>query len=91
MEPTTLRKLLAFVSERTLIYSGSVFSSPKFTSIADILVTDKVSQTERVHIVYSLSKDLGLPGFGVEVIYSYNASVVTAASRMSSSFVSSQT
>jgi len=98
MDATTLRKLLAFVSEKNIhlvcdeIYSGSVFSSPKFTSIAEILATDKISQKEHVHIVYSLSEDLGLPGFRVGVIYSYNDTVVTAARRMSSfSLVSSQT
>jgi hypothetical protein len=69
--------LLAFVYEKNIhlicdeIYSGSVFSAPKFTSIAEILATDKISQTERVHIVYSLSKDLGLPGFRVGVIPSF--------------------
>lgn len=98
MDATTLRKLLAFVSAKNIhlvcdeIYSGSVFSSPKFTSISEILATQKTSQSELVHIIYSLSKDLGLPGFRVGVIYSYNDTVVTAARRMSSfSLVSSQT
>nr|ABM60749.1 ACC synthase [Picea engelmannii x Picea glauca] len=98
MDATALRKLLAFVSGKNIhlvcdeIYSGSVFSSPKSTSIAEILATDKTYQSERVHIIYSLSKDLGLPGFRVGVIYSYNDTVVTAARRMSSfSLVSSQT
>ena len=69
MEATTLRKLLAFVFEKRIhlicdeIYLGSVFSTPKFTRIAEILATDKISQKEHVHIVYSLSKDLGLLGF----------------------------
>lgn len=99
MDAITLRKLLGFVSEKNInlvcdeIYSGSIFSSPKkFTSIAEILATNKNYQSKRVHILYSLSKDLGLPGFRVGVIYSYNDTVVTAARRMSSfSLVSSQT
>lgn len=98
MESSTLRNLLAFVYEKNIhlvcdeIYSGSVFSSPKFTSIAEILVTENISQTDRVHIVYSFNEDLGLPGFRVGVIYSYNDTVVAAARRMSSfSLVSSQT
>eukprot|EP00253_Pinus_taeda_P033438 PITA_33438 len=98
MDASTLRNLLAFVYEKNIhlvcneIYSGSVFSYPKFTSIAEILAADKISQTDRVHIVYSLYKDLGLPGFRVGVIYSYNGTVVAAARRMSSfSLVSSQT
>ena len=98
MDATTLRELLAFVFEKNIhlvcdeIYSGSVFSSPKLTSIAEVLATDKISEREHFHIIYSLSKDLGLPGFRVGVIYSYNDTVVTAARRMSSfSLVSSQT
>ncbi|GMJ08705.1 1-amino-cyclopropane-1-carboxylate synthase 8 [Hibiscus trionum] len=47
---------------------------------------------ERVHIVYSLSKDLGLPGFRVGAIYSNDPVVVAAATKMSSfGLVSSQT
>lgn len=47
---------------------------------------------EIVHVVYSLSKDLGLPGFRVGAIYSSNAAVVSAATKMSSfGLVSSQT
>ncbi|KAK8654696.1 hypothetical protein V6N13_107303 [Hibiscus sabdariffa] len=76
------------------IYSGSTFSPLEFISIAEILRDRgyKKAETERVHIVYSLSKDLGLPGFRVGTVYSYNDSVVTTARRMSSfTLVSSQT
>ncbi|CAM8936260.1 unnamed protein product [Rhodiola kirilowii] len=74
------------------IYSGSVFSSDEFVSIAEILEARKYKEANRVHIVYSLSKDLGLPGFRVGTIYSYNDKVVTTARRMSSfTLISSQT
>ena len=45
-----------------------------------------------IHIVYSLSKDLGLPGFRVGIVYSYNDQVVSCGRKMSSfGLVSSQT
>ncbi|XP_078442839.1 1-aminocyclopropane-1-carboxylate synthase 3-like [Wolffia australiana] len=73
------------------IYSGSVFNSPDFVSALEVAKgRDNVSG--RVHIVYSLSKDLGLPGFRVGAIYSPNEVVVAAATKMSSfGLVSSHT
>ena len=86
----TSRKNIHLVSDE--IYSGSVFCPEEFTSIAEILEARNFKDAERVHIVYSLSKDLGLPGFRVGTIYSYNDKVVTTARRMSSfTLVSSQT
>lgn len=83
------------------IYSGTVFSSPSFISIMEIRnerndlkgYYSNVDQVwNRVHVVYSLSKDLGLPGFRVGAIYSENETVVEAATKMSSfGLVSSQT
>ncbi|KAJ8643293.1 hypothetical protein MRB53_005041 [Persea americana] len=98
IERSVLEKILDFVSLKNIhlisdeIYSGSVFSSTQFISVAEILEARNYRDSERVHIVYSLSKDLGLPGFRVGTIYSYNNRVVTTARRMSSfSLVSSQT
>eukprot|EP01018_Ginkgo_biloba_P009656 Gb_41627 [translate_table: standard] len=94
----TLKSILSFVCEKKIhlvcdeIYSGSVFSAPKFVSIAEILGSGDYKSLDNVHIIYSLSKDIGLSGFRVGVIYSYNDRVVTTARRMSSfSLVSSQT
>ncbi|XP_021751031.1 1-aminocyclopropane-1-carboxylate synthase 7-like [Chenopodium quinoa] len=93
-----LEEILDFVSRKNIhlvsdeIYSGSVFSPEDFTSIAEVLEARNFRDAERVHIVYSLSKDLGLPGFRVGTLYSYNDKVVTTARRMSSfTLVSSQT
>ncbi|GLJ14448.1 hypothetical protein SUGI_0233610 [Cryptomeria japonica] len=93
----TLKMLFAFANEKKIhlvcdeIYSGSVFSSPEFHSIAEIVAQENYTP-DNVHIVYSLSKDMGLPGFRVGTIYSYNDTVVTAARRMSSfSMISTQT
>ncbi|KAG6594949.1 1-aminocyclopropane-1-carboxylate synthase, partial [Cucurbita argyrosperma subsp. argyrosperma] len=77
------------------IYSGTVFGSSGFVSAMEVL-KERSSQDEevwkRVHIVYSLSKDLGLPGFRVGAIYSNDDMVVAAATKMSSfGLVSSQT
>nr|XP_043617502.1 1-aminocyclopropane-1-carboxylate synthase 9-like [Erigeron canadensis] len=77
------------------VYSGTVFGSQNFVSIMEVLKNKNLMQNEvskRVHIVYSLSKDLGLPGFRIGAIYSSNADVVSAATKMSSfGLVSSQT
>ncbi|KAM7257111.1 hypothetical protein ACFE04_012852 [Oxalis oulophora] len=98
IKKSVLEEILEFVTRKNIhlvsdeIYSGSVFSSSEFTSIAEILEERNYKDCERVHIVYSLSKDLGLPGFRVGTIYSYNDQVVTTARRMSSfTLISSQT
>ncbi|XP_030443433.1 1-aminocyclopropane-1-carboxylate synthase 3-like [Syzygium oleosum] len=79
------------------IYSGTVFDSLGFISIVELASQHKSSHNKddllsRVHMVYSLSKDLGLPGFRAGAIYSHNEVVVSAATKMSSfGLVSSQT
>ncbi|XVE95082.1 hypothetical protein REPUB_Repub02eG0065500 [Reevesia pubescens] len=78
------------------VFSGTVFDSPGFISIieaaTDRNLENKDALRSRIHIVYSLSKDLGLPGFRVGMIYSNNETVVSAATKMSSfGLVSSQT
>ncbi|KAI4347018.1 hypothetical protein L6164_007869 [Bauhinia variegata] len=98
IQRSVLEDMLDFVTRKNIhlvsdeIYSGSVFSSSEFISVAEILQERQYKNAERVHIVYSLSKDLGLPGFRVGTIYSYNDKVVTKARRMSSfTLISSQT
>ncbi|KAJ1421062.1 Pyridoxal phosphate-dependent transferase, major domain [Sesbania bispinosa] len=98
IQRSVLEDILDFVIQKNIhlvsdeIYSGSVFSSSEFVSVAEILEARQYRDAERVHIVYSLSKDLGLPGFRVGTIYSYNDKVVTTARRMSSfTLISSQT
>ncbi|KVH87687.1 1-aminocyclopropane-1-carboxylate synthase 9-like [Cynara cardunculus var. scolymus] len=93
--------LVNFISTKNIhlisdeVYSGTVFGSPNFVSIMEVLknrnlVNNEVSK--RVHIVYSLSKDLGLPGFRIGAIYSGNEDIVAAATKMSSfGLISSQT
>ncbi|XP_058081641.1 1-aminocyclopropane-1-carboxylate synthase 3-like [Magnolia sinica] len=97
---TELDLLLRFVAAKGIhlvsdeIYAGTVFDTPGFVSIAEALkeMEDYENLQNQVHIVCSLSKDLGLPGFRVGAIYSYNDVVVAAATKMSSfGLVSSQT
>ncbi|KAG2616885.1 1-aminocyclopropane-1-carboxylate synthase 7-like [Panicum virgatum] len=103
IERAVLEDIVDFVARNDLhlisdeIYSGSVFAAPELVSVAEV-VEGRVRRGDgrgvaaRVHVVYSLSKDLGLPGFRVGVVYSYNDAVVAAARRMSSfTLVSSQT
>ncbi|XP_010541198.1 PREDICTED: 1-aminocyclopropane-1-carboxylate synthase 6 [Tarenaya hassleriana] len=93
-----LKSLVNFTNGKNIhliadeIYAATTFQQPEFTSVAEII--DEVSDCNRdlIHIVYSLSKDMGLPGFRVGIIYSYNDQVVNAARKMSSfGLVSSQT
>ncbi|XP_071717223.1 1-aminocyclopropane-1-carboxylate synthase 7-like [Rutidosis leptorrhynchoides] len=98
IQQKVLEEILDFVTKKNMhlvsdeIYSGSVFHSDEFVSIAEILELRNYKNAERCHIVYSLSKDLGLPGFRVGTVYSYNDQVVTTARRMSSfTLISSQT
>jgi 1-aminocyclopropane-1-carboxylate synthase len=95
---SALEGVLDFVTRKNIhlisdeIYSGSVFDAPDLVSVAELVESRGAGVASRVHIVYSLSKDLGLPGFRVGVVYSYNDAVVTTARRMSSfTLVSSQT
>ncbi|KAI6707706.1 hypothetical protein NL676_010668 [Syzygium grande] len=92
----TLTSLLSFTSEKNLhmvcdeIYSATVFNSPAFMSISEVMQETECNPN-LVHIIYSLSKDMGLPGFRVGIIYSYNDQVVQCARKMSSfGLVSSQ-
>lgn len=96
-----LNLLLTFAIDKKVhiisdeIYSGTVFGSPEFTSIVEAAMDKNLQETDawnRIHVVYSLSKDLGLPGFRVGMIYSNDGTVVSAATKMSSfGLVSSQT
>jgi 1-aminocyclopropane-1-carboxylate synthase len=74
---SVLEDVLDFVGRKNIhlisdeIYSSSVFAAPDLVSMAEIVESrGDAGVAERVHIVYILSKDLGLPGFRVGVVYS---------------------
>nr|WPH61289.1 1-aminocyclopropane-1 carboxylate synthase [Bougainvillea sp.] len=97
LDRDTLSLILAFTTEKNIhlvcdeIYAATVFAESTFTSIAEILPNQK-HNPDLIHIVYSLSKDLGFPGFRVGIVYSYNDKVVNCARKMSSfGLVSTQT
>lgn len=98
LDRETLTEALSFATEKNIhlicdeIYSATVFDEPGFVSISEIVAETPGCNLDLVHIVYSLSKDLGFPGFRVGIIYSYNDAVVGCARRMSSfGLVSTQT
>nr|BAB89349.1 1-aminocyclopropane-1-carboxylate synthase [Diospyros kaki] len=97
MDRNTLKSLVSFVNDKNIhfvcdeIYAATVFKQPEFISVSEI-IQEMDCNLDLIHVVYSLSKDMGMPGFRVGIVYSYNDEVVTCARKMSSfGLVSSQT
>ncbi|MFQ6655788.1 hypothetical protein Gotur_026193 [Gossypium turneri] len=97
LDKETLRSLVSFVTDKKIhlvsdeIYAATVFSSPRFISVAEVM-QDMDCNRDLIHIIYSLSKDMGFPGFRVGIVYSFNDDVTNCARKMSSfGLVSSQT
>lgn len=85
-----LTSYLAFCKARSLhvisdeIYAASVFGPPEFVSMLTV-VDDSDEETrefarEHVHVLYGISKDLGLPGFRLGGMYTRNARLAEATS-----------
>ncbi|KAF8389349.1 hypothetical protein HHK36_026043 [Tetracentron sinense] len=98
LDRETLRSIVNFINQKNIhlvcdeIYAATVFTQPKFISISEIIEEDIECNRNLIHIVYSLSKDMGFPGFRVGIIYSYNNAVVNCCRKMSSfGLVSTQT
>ncbi|MBA0794360.1 hypothetical protein Gohar_018694 [Gossypium harknessii] len=97
MDRETLKSIVKFINEKNIhligdeIYAATVFKDPEFVSISEVIQEVECNH-DLIHIVYSLSKDMGFPGFRVGIVYSYNDAVVNCARKMSSyGLVSSQT
>ncbi|XP_004492797.1 1-aminocyclopropane-1-carboxylate synthase-like [Cicer arietinum] len=98
IEKERLKSIVNFINEKNIhlvcdeIYAGTVFTTPNFTSVSEVLQEIEHCKKDLIHIIYSLSKDMGLPGFRVGLVYSYNDEVVNCGRKMSSfGLVSSQT
>uniref|UniRef100_A0A1J3CAP2 1-aminocyclopropane-1-carboxylate synthase n=1 Tax=Noccaea caerulescens TaxID=107243 RepID=A0A1J3CAP2_NOCCA len=93
-----LKSLVNFTNDKGIhliadeIYAATTFGQSEFISVAEVIEEIPDCNRDLIHIVYSLSKDMGLPGLRVGIIYSYNNRVVNIARKMSSfGLVSSQT
>nr|BCS80023.1 1-aminocyclopropane-1-carboxylic acid synthase [Portulaca umbraticola] len=98
LDKDTLRTLVTFTNDKRIhlvcdeIYAATVFGPTPFTSVAEVVQDMPHIDTDLIHVIYSLSKDMGMPGFRVGIVYSFNDQVVNAARRMSSfGLVSTQT
>ncbi|KAG9455308.1 hypothetical protein H6P81_008212 [Aristolochia fimbriata] len=105
LDRETLKSVVSFITQKNIhlicdeIYSATVFAHPSLVSVAEIVEEEEnhhgvaeYCNRDLIHIIYSLSKDFGLPGFRVGIIYSYNDKVVNVARKMSSfGLVSTQT
>lgn len=99
LDKPTLKTLVNFINQKKIhlvcdeIYAATIFAgAPDFVSVSEVVQEVENCNMDLIHIVYSLSKDLGLPGFRVGIVYSYNDGVVSCARKMSSfGLVSSQT
>ncbi|KAE8699863.1 1-aminocyclopropane-1-carboxylate synthase [Hibiscus syriacus] len=97
MDKDTLKNIISFINKNNVhligddIYTATVFTEPEFVSISEIIEQVECNR-DLIHIVYSLSKDMGFPGFRIGIVYSYNNAVMNCARKMSSfGLVSSQT
>ncbi|XP_057462960.1 1-aminocyclopropane-1-carboxylate synthase-like [Actinidia eriantha] len=98
LDRDTLKTIVRFTNDKNIhlvsdeIYAATVFNKPGFISIAEIIEEETYCDRDLIHIAYSLSKDLGFPGFRVGIVYSYNDQVTLCARKMSSfGLVSTQT
>ncbi|MQL88959.1 hypothetical protein Taro_021534, partial [Colocasia esculenta] len=99
LDRDTLANLLRFADQHRIhlvcdeIYSATISGLPAFVSITGVLEEHpNICDRDLVDIVYNLSKVLGLPGFRVSIVYSYNDELVLYNQQMSSFWlVSSQT
>ncbi|KAL4193255.1 hypothetical protein AMTRI_Chr06g198430 [Amborella trichopoda] len=77
LKASTLHQILDFLSIKKIVFNPS---SPFV--IASLRIMSKNTNPRIIHIVYSLSKDLGVPGFRVGAICSQNDEILTTSRRI---------
>lgn len=103
LDRDTMKSIVSFINENNIhliseeVYAATVFRSPSsYVSVAEVIQDMEECNNninlDLIHITYSLSKDMGFPGFRVGIVYSFNDGVVSCGRKMSSfGLVSSQT
>ncbi|XP_010536518.1 PREDICTED: probable aminotransferase ACS12 [Tarenaya hassleriana] len=87
MSRELLYDILRFAQEKNIhvisdeIFAGSVYGDQEFVSMAEIADSGEFDKS-RVHIIYSFSKDLSIPGFRAGIVYSHHETVVAAAKKL---------
>ncbi|KAH8597079.1 pyridoxal phosphate-dependent transferase [Bisporella sp. PMI_857] len=88
--PSVLRNLISFCQEKSIhyisdeVYALSTFPSErdeKFESALSLVddTAEALIEKERVHVIYSMSKDFGMPGLRLGCLVSHNRPVVEGA------------
>ncbi|KAK4425172.1 1-aminocyclopropane-1-carboxylate synthase 2 [Sesamum alatum] len=97
VDRATLTTLVTFINDKQIhflcdeVYAATVFRSPEFVSVSEIIEEVECNRN-LIHVLYGLAKDLGLSGFRVGIVYSYNDTVMNLCRKMSTAcLVSSQT
>ncbi|CAI0437507.1 unnamed protein product [Linum tenue] len=92
LDGDTLRSIAAFTNENNIhLICDDVYSAgkPDYVSIAEIVDEDRKSggsnslNLDLIHIVHSLSKDMGFTGLQAGIIYSYSDVLVNCARKFS--------
>ncbi|MFS7926802.1 putative 1-aminocyclopropane-1-carboxylate synthase [Helianthus anomalus] len=90
LDRETLKDVVNFINDKSIhlvcdeVYAGTVTNGDEFVSIAEAIKEEPECNLDLIHLVYSPSKDMGFPEFGVGIMYSYNDRVLSVARNMSS-------
>ena len=86
IDPDTFRSLFDFARDKHIhlvsdeVYAASVYNG-SFVSASQILSSGEYDHN-LVHIIYGLSKDFGIPGLRVGILYTANEKVLSASKNL---------